>query len=87
MTTLLGVGINFHYCLSSWCKNPSIDRKELDRRHLEEAHMKICVLDVYKRYPVTFPVWTVNVNLQQTLDDVTPRYYEAFASKYTGKYT
>lgn len=61
------------------------DRLKLDRRRLEEAHLKFCVLDVYKRYPEAFPRWVISTSVQQTLEDVTPLYYKAFADKYAGK--
>ena len=65
-------------------KNECMDRGQLDRRRLEEAHMRFCILDVFKRYPQTFPTWTITSNLQQTLDDITPLYYSAFATRYAG---
>ena len=60
------------------------DQEKLDRRRLEEAHMKFCVLDVFVRYPQVFSTWKIFLNLQQCLDDVTPTYYNAFTSKYAG---
>ena len=61
-----------------------IDRQCMDRRRLEEAHLKFCILDVFKRYPRNFPHWHVATNLQQALDTITPAYYEAFCTKYAG---
>ena len=61
-----------------------MDREQLDRRRLEEAHMRFCMLDVFKRYPQTFPAWIISSNLQQSLDDITPLYYNAFSAKYAG---
>ena len=64
-----------------------MDRGQLDRRRLEEAHMRFCILDVFKRYPQAFPTWTITSDLQQTLDDITPLYYDAFAARYAGQLT
>jgi len=61
-----------------------MDRQQLDRRRLEEAHMRFCMLDVFKRYKQMFPTWTISSNLQQSLDDITPLYYNAFAARYAG---
>jgi len=46
--------------------------------------MKFCMLDVFKRYKQMFPTWTISSNLQQSLDDITPLYYNAFAARYAG---
>ena len=61
-----------------------MDREQLDRRCLQEAHMRFCMLDVFKRYPQTFSTRTISSNLQQSLDDITPLYYNAFAARYAG---
>ena len=61
-------------------------REQLDRRRLEEAHMKFCLLDVYKQYPLTFCTWVIRTNLQQTLDKITPLYYSSFSDRYAGTY-
>lgn len=65
--------------------NATMDRQRLDRRRLEEAHMKICTLDVFRRYPESFPTWSINYDMQSNLDAVTPIYYEAFATRYAGE--
>ena len=62
----------------------SEDREKLNRRRLEEGHMKFCILDVFVRYPQNFPTWKITSNLQQCLDNITPTYYNAFTSKYAG---
>ena len=59
-------------------------RQCMDRRRLEEAHLLFCILNVYKQYPKAFPCGVVSSDLQQTLDDVSPAYYEAFTKKYAG---
>ena len=57
---------------------------KLDRRRFEDGYIKFCVLDVYEKYPNTFPKWTIKSSLQQTLDDVAAPYYLAFSHKYAG---
>lgn len=61
------------------------DRKILDRRRLEEAHIRLSIIDVYKRYKQHFPVWRMHTSLQATLENITPIFYEAFSAKYAGK--
>ena len=61
-----------------------LERQQLDRRRLEEAHLKLCMLDVFKRYQGTFRTLTMNTSVQKSLDDMTPLYYKAFAAKYAG---
>ena len=56
----------------------------MDRRRLEEAHLRFCLLDVFKRYPQIFPDWTISSNLQKSLDAITPLYYTAFSDHYVG---
>lgn len=62
------------------------ERECLDQRRLEEAHLKFCVLDVYQRYEMSFPIWTIAKDLQETLDEITPVFYEAFSSMFAGTY-
>ena len=68
----------------SYSENKCTEREQLDRRRLEEAHLKLCMLDVFKRYQGTFQTLSMNTSVQQSLDDMTPLYYEAFATKYAG---
>lgn len=64
--------------------SPDANRKSLDRRRLEDAHLKICILDVFKKYPGTFTSWEICTNFQETLDNCTPLCYEAFLKQYAG---
>jgi len=73
------------YHLFNLCSTAPPTRKILDRRRLEEAHLKLCVVDVFDRYRNYFQVWEVHTNLQTTLDNITPIFYEAFSTKYAGK--
>ena len=57
-------------------------RFRLDRRRVEEAHMKFCVIDVYKRYTKHFATWTVETNMSAMLDKITPIYYDAVTGQY-----
>ena len=66
--------------------NSESNRQCLDRRRLEEAHLKVCLLDVYTRYPGIVSTWSISTNLQESLDNTAPLYYEAFATKYAGEY-
>jgi len=59
-------------------------RKTLNRRWLEEAHLKICILDVFKRYPEFFPTWTIHTQFYDSLDLYAPVYYDAFVNQYAG---
>ena len=60
-------------------------RASLDRRRLEEAHLKYAVLRVYKWYPKLFPVMTMASSIQQILEDMTPTFYRAFSMYYSSK--
>lgn len=74
-----------HNPVTFFCSDHSLGNRQcVDRRRLEEAHLRYCILDVYKRYPAAFPHGLISTNLQQTLDDITPTYYEAFTQKYAG---
>ena len=61
-----------------------MDRKILDRCHLEESHLKLCFLDVFKQYFSYFKTWSLNTDTQINLDKITI-FYEAFCAKYGGK--
>ena len=60
-------------------------RAQLDRRRLEEAHMKYSVLKVYRRYPDFFDKWCLSSNVMETLDEITPIFYRAFSQRYACK--
>ena len=63
-----------------------MDRVALDRRRLEEAHMRFCILDVLQRYPQLSPTLKLHSSLQQNLDNIIPLYYDAFSLRYAGKH-
>ena len=63
------------------------NRKQLDQRRLEEAHLKYCVLDVYRRYTEVFKTYLISHSLQQTLQDITPLLHKAFSAEFAGMYT
>ena len=58
----------------------------LDRRRLEEAHLKYCILQMYQRYPKNFPKWSIASTLKQTFKSVTPTFYQAFSANFAGTY-
>ena len=60
------------------------ERARLDYRRLEEAHLKFCVLNVFLRYPATFPSWKLSTSISDTLDHITPLFYLAFEARYAG---
>lgn len=57
----------------------------LDRRRLEEAHLKYAILLVYRNYPEHFPSWKVSRDVRIKLGEVSPIYYKAFSTHYAGK--
>ena len=62
------------------------ERACLNRRRLEEAHQKYCLLKVYKRYPSHFKEWKISVDIQKTIEEVTPSYYRGFSEVYMCKF-
>ena len=60
-------------------------RASLDRRRLEEAHLKYAALHVYTWYPDFFPVMSMASSIQQILADMTPTFYTAFSMYYSCK--
>ena len=61
-----------------------VGRAQLDRRRLEDAHLKYSVLQVFMRYS-HFKDWCIAPNVHQTLKDVTPSFYEMFSERYSCK--
>lgn len=61
------------------------ERACLDRRRLEEAYLKYCVLQMYQRYTDYFAEWTVASSILQTLEEITPTFYMAFSAYYACK--
>ena len=62
-------------------------RQLLDRRRLEDAHLKFACLQIAKWYPQSFKhhnlVFTPSLN--ETLQKLTPVYHEAFLGFYSSK--
>ena len=59
-------------------------RASLDRRRLEEAHLKYAVLMVYRDYGDYFSNCKVSHDHRLTLERVSPVYYKAFTARYAG---
>lgn len=69
-------------CRDDYC---NIERAALDRRRLEEGHLKYCSLDVIQRYSTFFSSNTIKKDFQETLENLAPIYYKAYAAKYACK--
>lgn len=61
------------------------NRAQLDRRRLEEAHLKYSILQVYRRYPKHFTEWCISSSVAHTLDEITPTFFTAFSQRYACK--
>ena len=80
-----GSSMATNFALSSDSQYEYMDREPLNRHCLEEAHMRFCMLDVFRRYKEVCSTWKICSNLQQSLDEMTPHYYNTFTSRYGGK--
>lgn len=61
------------------------DRIRLDRRRLENAHLKYAVLTTQSRYPSTaVGLIPMHTDISSTLADFTVRFYKAFSQRYPG---
>lgn len=68
------------------CSSQSLcERACLDRRRLEEAHLRYAILCIYQRYEGHFTTWSLSSCIKETLQDITPTYYEAFSAHYMCK--
>ncbi len=63
-----------------------MQRLKLDRRRLEDAHLKYAMIKVSKRYLPESTHWTMKSDLFSSLNDFTPTYFNWFTSKYAGNY-
>ena len=62
-----------------------MERAPLDRRRLEDGHLRFCILDVIKRYRASFPSNCVKTDLQESLEEIAPIYYQSFTNRYACK--
>lgn len=62
------------------------NRAQLDRRRLEDAHLKYSILQVYRRYPKHFTEWCISASVSHTLDEITPTFFTAFSQRYACKF-
>ena len=62
-------------------------RLKLDRRRLVAAHLRYAVLMVKARYPDICgqKCMLISASSSEAVHDVTPKFFEAFMSKYAGK--
>ena len=69
------------------CTCRSMDRQPLDRRRLESAHFLYAVLSIVQEHPEDFSLTDINIHhgdIDQILDDVTPKYHNIFSKIYSG---
>ena len=61
-------------------------RQKMDRRRLEAAHLKYALLQTVAEYPNIFSDsdMVVSTDIQDTLQQLTSKYYSAFQSRYSG---
>ncbi len=64
-----------------------VKRESLDRRRLEEAHLKFAVLQAANRYTDYFSMAELLIypDVHETLQSVTQRYYCAYQARYSGE--
>jgi len=68
--------------LSYCCRKCNDERIKLDRRRFEEVHLCFAVLRVKNFYPDEFPQKTVLPDIQDTLKEITPKYFQLFRQLY-----
>ena len=54
------------------------DRAQLDRRRLENAFIKYSILQSSKQYPEHFGDVPFSFTIEETLEEITPLYYQVF---------
>lgn len=62
-------------------------RHKLDRRRLEDAHLKYALLLIVADYPDVFNKldMMVSSNIQETLQSITSKYYCGFQNRYASE--
>ena len=60
------------------------DRAQLDHRRLEEAFIKYNILQSSKQYPEHFRDVPFSSTIEETLEEITPLYYQVFSRRYMG---
>ena len=65
------------------------ERNQMDRCRFEAAHLKYAALCLAVRYPEAFHQRgvTVDVEVRDMLQEITPSLYDAFQAKYAGLHT
>ena len=73
-----------HYVCRQTTNHGDEVRACLDRRRLEEAHLRYAIVMVYRDYPGQFTSWKVSCDIRITLEKVSSVYYKAFSARYAG---
>ena len=76
-----------HFSLHSGVAAAVQKRASMDRRRLEDAHLKFAVLQVVSWYPEALTLGEVDLSssVSECLGRVTGTYYSQFSKKYAGK--
>ena len=76
----------FIYMKSSKCSmvcNCS-DRRSLDRRRLESAHLRFAILTIQESFPDIFSHKIITPDIQTILAEINYKFYLAFRQRYAG---
>ena len=85
--TILMIHTYFHnHHILLYYRKCNDERIKLDRRRFEEAHLRFAVLRVKSSYPDEFSHNTVLPNIQETLKEITPKYFQLFRHLYGSMY-
>ena len=68
----------FHY------GNVSNDRTPLDRRRLENAHLRFAVLSIQNYFPEIFTDTVITSDIQDTLKEINQNFPAVFRKTYSG---
>ena len=63
-----------------------MQRLKLDRRRLEEAHLRYAIINVTRRFLPECSHTAIKGDLCSTLKEFTPTYFKMFTAKYAGNY-
>ena len=60
------------------------DRRSLDRRRLESAHLRFAILTIQESFPEIFSDKAITPDVQTILAEINYKFYLAFRQKYAG---